>query len=298
MRCGVGLCGHCQIGPTLVCRDGPVYRWTRGRGDSGGEGAVKLAGRPKLAVWKFSSCDGCQLSLLDCEDELLALAGAVEIAYFLEATSARRRRGPTTSRSSRARSRRRTTSSGSTRSGARSRILVSIGACATSGGIQALRNNADVDEFLRYVYASPDYVSTLRNSTAIADHVPVDFELQGCPVSKAQLLEVVAAFLAGRRPNVPRLLRLRRVQAPRHDVRDRLEGRPVPRPGDAGRLRRALPRLRARLLRVLRPEGAAERRRARRAPARAGRRRPAAPRAFRGITGNTREFRKESVLHE
>ena len=44
--------------------------------------------KPKLAVWKFASCDGCQLSLLDCEDELLAVAGAVDIAYFLEATSA------------------------------------------------------------------------------------------------------------------------------------------------------------------------------------------------------------------
>ena len=87
MQCGVGLCGHCQLGPVLVCRDGPVFRLRRDGAADGGAGAV-MARRPKLAVWKFASCDGCQLTLLDCEDELLAVAGAVEIAYFPEATSA------------------------------------------------------------------------------------------------------------------------------------------------------------------------------------------------------------------
>ena len=80
--------------------------------------------------------------------------------------------------------------------------MITIGACATAGGIQALRNFADVDEFTRLVYARPDYISTLATSTAIADHVPVDFELRGCPIDKGQLLEVLSAFLAGRRPRV------------------------------------------------------------------------------------------------
>jgi coenzyme F420-reducing hydrogenase gamma subunit len=158
--------------------------------------------KPKLAVWKFSSCDGCQLSLLDCEDELLQVAGAVEIAYFLEATS-RAVGGPydlslvegsitTPHDAERILEVRR-----------KSKALVTIGACATAGGIQALRNFADVDEFVSIVYASPEYVSTLATSTAIADHVPVDFELRGCPIDKGQLLEVVSAYLHGRRPNVP-----------------------------------------------------------------------------------------------
>lgn len=157
--------------------------------------------RPRLSVWKFSSCDGCQLSLLDCEDELLELTGAVEIAYFLEATSATAK-GPydltlvegsisTPHDAERIHDIRRV-----------SKTLVSIGACATTGGIQALRNFAHLGDFVEAVYAHPEYLSTLRTSTAIADHVPVDFELQGCPISKAQLLEVVAALLAGRRPNV------------------------------------------------------------------------------------------------
>src|SRR6476646_10408928 len=157
--------------------------------------------KPKLAVWKFSSCDGCQLSLLDCEDELLAVAGAVEIAYFLEASSATVA-GPydvslvegtitTPHDAERIQEVRR-----------KAKTLITIGACATSGGIQALRNFADVNEFVSIVYASPEFISTLASSTGIADHVPVDFELRGCPIDKRQLLEVVTAFLHGRKPAI------------------------------------------------------------------------------------------------
>ena len=161
-----------------------------------------VAVRPKLAVWKFSSCDGCQLSLLDCEDELLALAGEIEIAYFVEASRATVK-GPydlslvegsvtTAHDAKRIQQVRRS-----------SRKLVTIGACATAGGIQALRNNADVDEFTSIVYASPEYISTLDTSTPISAHVKVAFELNGCPINKRQLLEVITASLHGRRPNGP-----------------------------------------------------------------------------------------------
>jgi sulfhydrogenase subunit delta len=157
--------------------------------------------RKRLAVWKFSSCDGCQLSLLDCEDELLTIAGELEIAYFLEATSAVAD-GPydlslvegsigTPHDAERIQEVRR-----------QSRALVTIGACATSGGIQALRNFGDVDEFTRAVYATPDFISTLATSTPISDHVRVDFELNGCPINKLQLLEVISAYLNERRPQV------------------------------------------------------------------------------------------------
>ena len=164
--------------------------------------AHRASSKPKLAVWKFASCDGCQLSLLDCEDELLAIGGALEIAHFPEASRATVR-GPydlslvegsitTPADEERIQEVRR-----------RSRRLVTIGACATAGGIQALRNFADVKEFLAVVYATPGYISTLERSTAIAAHVPVDFELRGCPVNKSQLLEVLSAFLNHRRPNTP-----------------------------------------------------------------------------------------------
>jgi len=157
---------------------------------------------PKIAVWKFASCDGCQLSLLDCEDELLAVTDAVRIAHFLEASSVVLK-GPydlslvegsitTAADAQRIRMVRRI-----------SRRLVTIGACATAGGIQALRNFKDVRQFIAVVYARPDYIDTLAQSTPIAAHVPVDFELRGCPINKVQLLEVVSAFLHGRKPNTP-----------------------------------------------------------------------------------------------
>ena len=158
---------------------------------------------PKLAVWKFASCDGCQLSLLDCEDELLAIAGAIDIAYFPEATRAEKP-GPydlslvegsvTTAHDAERIQEIRQMST----------TLVSIGACATAGGIQSLKNWASVEDFINIVYAEPDYISTLDTSTGISDHVEVDFELRGCPISKEQLIEVIDAYLHKRQPHIPR----------------------------------------------------------------------------------------------
>jgi sulfhydrogenase subunit delta len=155
--------------------------------------------KPRLAVWKFVSCDGCQLTFLGCENALLEVAG--EIAYFREATQSDVSGyydlslvdGITTAEDAeRILDVRR-----------RSRTLVTIGACATAGGIQGLRNFADVREYAAVVYARPDYIRTLATSTAIVHHVPVYYELRGCPVNKRQLLEVISAFLAGRRPVTP-----------------------------------------------------------------------------------------------
>ncbi|MYW49690.1 oxidoreductase [Streptomyces sp. SID161] len=167
--------------------------------------------RPTLAVWKFASCDGCQLTLLDCEDELLGLTERVRVDHFIEMTPAegadRERarpagRGPydlslvegsitTAEDAERIQHVRRI-----------SRYLVTIGACATAGGIQALRNFADVDDFLAAVYAQPEYIATLETSTPISAHVPVDLELRGCPIDRRQLLEVINAYLAGRKPQI------------------------------------------------------------------------------------------------
>ncbi len=158
--------------------------------------------RPTVAVWKFASCDGCQLSIADCEDELLAVAAEIKIAYFLEITRAEIK-GPydislvegsitTPHDAERIRKIR-----------DQSKVLISIGACATAGGIQALRNFADVEEYTRAVYAHPEYISTLKTSTAIRDHVAVDFELRGCPVNKWHLVEIISATLNKRPPNIP-----------------------------------------------------------------------------------------------
>lgn len=158
--------------------------------------------RARLAVFKLASCDGCQLTMLAAEDELLALAQQIDIVYFLEATS-RIEPGPydvalvegsvtTPDDKKRIQEIR-----------AASRHLVAIGACATAGGIQSLRNGRDIDEFVQAVYPSPEYIDTLADSTALADHVAVDFELRGCPINKHQLVELILALSRGRRPRLP-----------------------------------------------------------------------------------------------
>jgi coenzyme F420-reducing hydrogenase gamma subunit len=159
------------------------------------------ATKPRLAVFKFASCDGCQLTLLDCEDELLDVAARVEIANFPEASRAVAK-GPydvslvegsitTPHDAERIRQVRK-----------ESRILVTIGACATAGGIQALRNGQDLRGMLGAVYPTPEYLSALDTSTPIAQHVRVDLELRGCPIAKPQLLETISALLTNRRPNL------------------------------------------------------------------------------------------------
>ena len=158
--------------------------------------------RPTLAVHKFSSCDGCQLQILNMEDELLDLNEAVDIAYFLEASSATRP-GPYTI----------SMVEGSVTTEHEverikkirheSKILISIGTCATAGGIQALRNVADADEYANIVYPNPEYLSYLKKASPISDYVDIDMELWGCPVNKKQLLEVIVALLQNRRPVLP-----------------------------------------------------------------------------------------------
>ncbi|MGB7911345.1 MAG: oxidoreductase [Desulfobaccales bacterium] len=162
---------------------------------------MALKKKPRLSVWKFASCDGCQLSLLDCEDELLAVTGELDLAYFPEASRAMAK-GPydltlvegsiTTHHDAALIQKVRRAS----------KYLVAIGTCACSGGIQALRNFKDVNDFVRAVYAHPEYIQALEQSTPLSAHVKVDYQLNGCPLNKRQLLELISAYLTGRTPLV------------------------------------------------------------------------------------------------
>jgi coenzyme F420-reducing hydrogenase gamma subunit len=158
--------------------------------------------RPRLAVFKFASCDGCQVSLLNLDEALLDLAERFEVAHFLEATS-RVEEGPydvalvegsVTTAKDAARIR---------RIREQTRFLVTIGACATSGGIQHLRNLADADAWKAKVYPHPEWIETLATSTPISEHVKVDAQIQGCPVDKGQVLRVLTRYLLGTTPDLP-----------------------------------------------------------------------------------------------
>lgn len=152
--------------------------------------------KPRLAVHKFASCDGCQLALLNAGEALLDLAGLVEIVHFAEA-------GPvnpdaevdialvegsiTTAHDiERIQSIRKLSQS-----------VITIGACATSGGLQALRNASNVGDWTAAIYAKPQYIQTLATSTPIRDHIHVDFELWGCPVNTRQVFAAVRDLLSG-----------------------------------------------------------------------------------------------------
>ncbi len=158
--------------------------------------------RPRLGVFKFASCDGCQLSILNLEEDLLAIGQALDLAYFPEASSDMNP-GPydialvegsvtTTEDAHRILAVRQQTN-----------VLITIGACATAGGIQALRNWADVESFKQAVYPSPEYIQSLSTSTPISEHVHVDFELWGCPIDKHQLLRVITDLVIGVQPRLP-----------------------------------------------------------------------------------------------
>jgi len=163
---------------------------------------VSAIGRPRVAVFKMASCDGCQLQILDAEQALLELAGAVEIVNFAEASS-HLEPGPydvtfvegsvsTPEQVEQIREIRRA-----------SVVLITIGACATSGGVQALRNvGGKLGEFVRAVYPTPEYVASLADSHPISDYVTVDLQLSGCPVDRGELLGAITFLLRGAMPRV------------------------------------------------------------------------------------------------
>lgn len=156
---------------------------------------------PRVGVVKFASCDGCQLTLLDLEDHLLEIAKSFDIVEFAEASS-KRSPGPYDILFVEGSISTQEQANEILELRAQTAVLVTIGACATAGGVQALRNWADHDEFRSAVYARPEYVDSLATSTPIADHVTVDVELRGCPIDGGQLLELLSAVVAGRRPQI------------------------------------------------------------------------------------------------
>jgi len=169
---------------------------------AGRMGRTAVAARPRVGVVKLASCDGCQLTILDLEDELLEITERFELVEFAEATS-RRSSGPfdvlfvegSISTADQAVE--------IVRLRAATRILVVIGACATAGGIQALRTAAEHEAFRAAVYPAPAFVESLAIASPVAAHVTVDYELRGCPIDGHQLVELLTALMTGRRPQLP-----------------------------------------------------------------------------------------------
>jgi sulfhydrogenase subunit delta len=158
--------------------------------------------KPKVGVFKFTSCDGCQLSLLDLEEELLEILECLDFSYFREAADLPLRghfdigivEGSISTDVQRKEI---------VEIRERVRFMLTIGACATAGGLQALRNWGNVTDFKRYVYPFPDLVNALSTSTPVSEHVYVDYELWGCPINKESLAETLISLLTGKKPSIP-----------------------------------------------------------------------------------------------
>jgi sulfhydrogenase subunit delta len=159
--------------------------------------------KPRVGIYKFTSDDGCQLAFLHAGESLLQFLELVELIHFSEA-GYENPQAPvdiafiegsisTPDEQERIKKIRK-----------QSRFLITIGACATAGGIQALRNFVDVSEWMQAVYASPEFIETLATSTPISDHVKVDLEIWGCPVNTRQVLEATRALLFGVQPAIKR----------------------------------------------------------------------------------------------
>lgn len=154
-----------------------------------------------IGIFKFASCDGCQLAFFDIADKLVEIE-QLNISYFLEGQSENNfdkfdisfiegsistPEDIETVKKIREKSKK----------------VVLIGACATSGGIQSIRNYLNYEEILNYVYPSPEYIKSLEKSFPASDFINVEYELRGCPINKEHLLEVINSLLLDKTPNLP-----------------------------------------------------------------------------------------------
>ena len=152
--------------------------------------------KPKLAFFDFACCEGCQLQVLSMEDELLDVLGMVEIVNFREAIDDRREdydiaiiEGSITTPDAVERIK-----------GIRqkAKVLIAMGACATSGGVNYLKNFQDLEEVRRCVYGDKANLFPTLKTMPVDQVVKVDAYMWGCPVTKGEILKVLTEALSGR----------------------------------------------------------------------------------------------------
>jgi coenzyme F420-reducing hydrogenase gamma subunit len=157
--------------------------------------------KPKVAVYKFSSCSGCQQVIINCEDELLDLAAVLDIAYFPEAKRENIPgpydiglvEGAISSPEEVHKIKQAREDCG---------LLIAMGSCAVYGGLPALKNWNSLDQIKQAVYEQPQVIDTLETAMGIDSYVKVDAVLKGCPINKDELFELITSALIGRKPSL------------------------------------------------------------------------------------------------
>ena len=231
------------------CKDGPVFQYRRGQALGSEPAAYEEASPRRLQVRLVRRLPAAAPQR---RGRAAGLAGAGASSPTFPRPAAASLEARTTSPWSRAASPLPTTPSASSACAPTAAILITIGACATAGGIQALRNWADVEEYKRVVYPSPEFISTLSTSTPISEHVRVDYELWGCPIDLQQLLTVVRSLLSKAQPVLPAHSVCMECKRRGNVCVVVARGEPVPGARDAHGMRRAMPDVQSRMLRLLR----------------------------------------------
>ncbi len=157
--------------------------------------------KPKIAFFDFTSCEGCQLNKLNLENELPDILRHVELVEFREAMDDKadyydiafiEGSLSTPSCINRIHDIRR-----------RSNILVALGACATIGGINSMKNLQPIETVRETVYGEEKYRFPTLPAIPVSAVVKVDYEIRGCPMSIPEFLRVLKALLMGKAPNLP-----------------------------------------------------------------------------------------------
>jgi len=159
--------------------------------------------KPRVAIFDFACCEGCQLQIVNLEEDILNLIEVVDVVEWREAMSEQSHeydiaivegsitRPEDEHRLEIIRS--------------RAKVLIALGACAAIGGVNKMKNNFDLKEVRRCVYggdAMMPHLNTERTK-ALDEVVQVDFKIPGCPINGAEFAQVVRSLLVGKKPFVP-----------------------------------------------------------------------------------------------
>ena len=157
--------------------------------------------KPKIAVFAFTSCEGCSLMILNLEDEMLDLLGKVELVNFREAIDERRDDFDIAIIDGAITMEHEVHELKEIR--ARAKVLIAMGACAVQGGLYYLKNYHDPEFASKYVYGDKAGCFVSLPVRPVSHYVSVDYNLYGCPMDKREFVEVVRSLMLVKKPNIP-----------------------------------------------------------------------------------------------
>jgi sulfhydrogenase subunit delta len=160
--------------------------------------------KPRIGIFSFTCCEGCSLAILECENELLDVLNIVDVVNFREGMTEKEEDvdiafvdGSLSTHHDVEKMKKIREHAG---------LVVAIGACAHTGGVNAMKNNLDLNEVKRYVFGDKaDHFDSIP-ARPLSAEVQVDAALPGCPIDRSEFLRLVLDVAQGktfRLPNYP-----------------------------------------------------------------------------------------------